>query len=171
MVAKFGHFEKIVIFRILGVFRSRFLPRTTVMYFQSCFSYFFKFFFEPEGRFLTILPYNSLFLPHNSQYPFCHFTKFCHFFIIRCVFKAIFAENECNKIVLGSINTFRMRIRDVFAILRCSLKFTDLFSILPYYSICNMTKNGHIFHYLKSSLCVFSKCFLQKTKLGEFQSL
>lgn len=132
------------------------------------FLYFLKFFFEPEGRFLTILPYNSLFLPHNSQYPFCHFTKFCHFFIIRCVFKAIFAENECNKIVLGSINTFRMRIRDVFAILRCSLKFTDLFTILPYYSICNMTKNGHIFHYLKSSLCVFSKCFLQKTKQGEF---
>ena len=64
--------------------------------------------------------------------------------------KAIFAENEGTKIVLGSINTFYMMIRDVFAILRCSLRFTDLFTILPYYSLCNTTKNGHFCHYLKS---------------------
>ena len=45
----FGHFQKVVIFRILGVFPSRFLHRTTLMCLQSGFSHVFQNFnFEPK---------------------------------------------------------------------------------------------------------------------------
>ena len=42
IVASFGDFGKVVIFRILGVVWSRFLHRTTLMWFSSRFSYVFE---------------------------------------------------------------------------------------------------------------------------------
>ena len=41
MVANFGHFGNVVIFRVLGVFWSPFLHKTTLMRFYSCFWYAF----------------------------------------------------------------------------------------------------------------------------------
>ena len=47
IVAIFGHFQNALIFRILALFSSRFLHRTTVMCLKKRFSHVLGFFFEP----------------------------------------------------------------------------------------------------------------------------
>ena len=78
IVANFGHFQKLVIFRILGVFWSRFLYRVTLMRSQCRFSHvFFNFIFWAK-----VTPLQSLSPFHGGQ--FWPFSKTCHFLNISC---------------------------------------------------------------------------------------
>ena len=89
-IAVFATVQNLVIFRILGVFSSRFLHRTTLMCFQSPFCYDFGTFkFRPKiGHFALLQP---------MQYGhFCHFSKSCHFSNIRRFFEPFSAQNNFN---------------------------------------------------------------------------
>ena len=100
MVANFGNFQKIVIFRILAVFWSRFFHRVTLMRSQCRYSnLFLNFIFLAKVTLLQSLP------PfHSGQ--FWPFSKTCHFSNIRYFLKPFSAQSNSNEVPVSFFACF-----------------------------------------------------------------
>ena len=101
IVAIFGHFQNALIFRILAVFQSRFLHRTTLMCVQKRSSHLFCIFnFSSK---LSIL--------HGSQPLHCGhfrpFSKCSHFSNISFFLEPFFAQNNFNRAIETFFACFR----------------------------------------------------------------
>ena len=141
-MAIFATFQNLVIFRILGVFSSRFLHRTTLMCFQSPFCYDFGLFkFRPKiGHFPLLQP---------MQYGhFCHFSNSCFFSNIRQFFEPFSAQNNFNVF----LKSFLLRFWHFSS--PCKIAVFATFQNLVIFRI----------------LGVFSSRFLHRTTLMCFQS-
>ena len=90
-MAIFATFQNLVIFRILGVFSSRLLHRTTLMCFLTPFAVILVFFLntsENRSFCVTIAEMRYGYL--------CHFSKSCHLSNIRRFFQPFAAWNNFN---------------------------------------------------------------------------
>ena len=112
LVAIFGHFQNALIFRILAVFSSRFLHRTTAMCCRNVFSMFYAFLiFDPKWQFCKV-------------YSLCLVAIFGHFqnaliFPILAVFSSRFLHR-----------TTAMCCRNVFSMFLCIFNFWPKVTIL-----------------------------------------
>ena len=101
IVVIFGHFQRALIFRILIIFSSRFLHRTTLISSYKRFSHLFGIFkFWPK---VTIL--HGLSPLHCGH--FSPFLKRSHFSNINCFFEAFFAPNNFEVFVKTFLVCFR----------------------------------------------------------------